>query len=538
MSPLSRRFLSLLTLALLPIGIIAIYLSIQSFETAEERAQDAIVQRASTFTNEIDNVVADHGLVLRALALQGRGGEGADARRVCDAGLTKFVNMEPLYGSLYRTDLAGEVICQSEQGPRLSSGDSARVLEIAADDSGVGSALFFDEEREHLIFAVRTARGQLVDAMGAEDSAGDNMVAIIPIDALRGELAGVVKPQDSRFSLSVANSSEIAAELAGPGFADDGSYRVPTATSVPGLSVNYLEPIPPLDARALIGILTPPVMWLAALLISWLALRRLVTRPLARMRRTLEDASSAEEPMPLVTDAGGSEELYAFADAYDGMASAQAAARRDLEKSLGAQERLIREVHHRVKNNLQIITSLLSIKARDTDDAKLERAYGTIQMRVSALANVHRWLHADNVLKGVDLSSLLTDLCAGLEGAVANVEGVRSSIRVSCERMFISQDGAIPLSFLLTEIIAGAAARLHGSVDMQVDLNVTSDDETNARAMLASAAFVGENPFATGETVAEARIVQGMIRQLRGTIIHDAKTGTYRIEFPVQEERL
>ena len=75
------------------------------------------------------------------------------------------------------------------------------------------------------------------------------------------------------------------------------------------------------------------------------------------------------------------------------MADSIASHEAELQSALHEQKRLTREVHHRVKNNLQIVSSLLSIQGRETANSEVSRAYATVQARVAALAIVHRWMY-------------------------------------------------------------------------------------------------------------------------------------------------
>src|SRR5205823_621059 len=79
------------------------------------------------------------------------------------------------------------------------------------------------------------------------------------------------------------------------------------------------------------------------------------------------------------------------------------------------QRRLVREVHHRVKNNLQVIASLLNIHGRSAGGAEARAAYAAISRRVGALAIVHRNHFAEmEENRGIALRPLVTELAAEL----------------------------------------------------------------------------------------------------------------------------
>ena len=188
------------------------------------------------------------------------------------------------------------------------------------------------------------------------------------------------------------------------------------------------------------------------------------------------------------------------------------------------QERLAREIHHRVKNNLQVISSLISIQARDAGDRDVARAYGAIQLRVGALALVHRWLIEDSHGQGVDLGALAHDLCGALQQGVGAADGVDLAIETRIERLYIAQDAAVPIAFLITEIVAAASG---SAISLCIE-----QCEAGGRLSIASPGFAGKDRLAATAGSAQARIVGGMVRQLRATMRRDDTA--YVIEFPLQ----
>ncbi|MHB9878200.1 sensor histidine kinase [Pacificimonas sp. ICDLI1SI03] len=518
---LSTQFLQALSLALLPIGLLAALLSVSSFMNARDDAIKRVEERGTQLARVVSDVFQDRGLVLRALVLQRPARERIEG--ACARELSRFVELDRLFSALYRLDRDGNVICKSTQGGALSPVEIDRVRSIELQTSELGSALFFSEQRNNMIFAVRG---------GSDAPQGDSIVGVVPISSLRAELANVVRPSGSTLTIQVADGMEITEESTVPTLQEDGSYGLIAPTRLGGLAVNYSEPLSPFRWSVIAGIFVPPFMWLAALLISWATLRRSVLRPLRNMRAGLERRAAGDDTITLVDRAGSTGEFLEFAAAYDRLAADQKAGRKQREAAIAAQSRLIREVHHRVKNNLQIITSLISVKSRATLDPGQQRAYGTIQMRVTALAHVHRWLYADDVTKGVDLAALINDLSTGLETSVESTEGVSTHISTSLDGVFVGQDAAVPVSFLITELIAATGTRLGDGHQMSVNIALSRTDETCARLTLTSQEFRGADIFAVSERTASARILQGMVRQLRAKFKHDAEAGQYLVDFP------
>lgn len=283
----------------------------------------------------------------------------------------------------------------------------------------------------------------------------------------------------------------------------------------------------------LLSMSLPILMWLAALLTGWFAIHHMVVRPLAAIQRLMRDYGHSADPERTKLRFGsldhGSNELAALAACFDDMADEIDQHSRDLRTALVEQRRLTREVHHRVKNNLQIVSSLLSLQARDADSPELVQTYAVIQARITALAQVHRWMYDDVSSLGVDLRSLITDLCLGLEISLASPERGRVTVECKADPVEIHPDGAVPVAFLVTELASLAA--LHappGPLDIIV--SASRNDEAVSIAVTARG-FEAIDRIAADSTAPTARIIHGMARQLRSSLVHDPVKGSYSVSF-------
>ena len=412
-TPLSQKVLLALSIALAPIGLLAAALSISSYSDARDASIATIEFRAAALASEVDDALAGDGVILRALGHPQLRPLGDQA---CGPALDRIVDLEPLFSSIANVDRNGRIVCQSAEGPQVTAEQAQRAGTALRDRPDQPTEIFFDDVRENVIYAVRGN-----DAERAERF----LVASVRVSDLAGETDGG-RPSARCEALGAGACNSDRMNITSPQAVDaeTGRYAVRAPTRIGGLTVRYEEPLTSFPPRRIAGIVAPPLMWLAALLIAWWTLRRLVIRPLTTMQAEIEKQIRSGEVSALAQQVGDTAEFATFAESYDTLSAAQREDRNTREAALEKQQRLVREVHHRVKNNLQIITSLLSIRARDTDSVDEERAYGTIQMRVEALALVHRWLYADDLQRGVDLGALFNDLLAGLEGSIENVTGV------------------------------------------------------------------------------------------------------------------
>ena len=141
----------------------------------------------------------------------------------------------------------------------------------------------------------------------------------------------------------------------------------------------------------------------------------------------------------------------------------------ELESRLREREVLLREVHHRVKNNLQLISSLINLQLSQGGNAAAMAEDGRIRIRSMAL--VHEKLYESQSLADVDLSSYARDLTRMVEGAIG--EPGRVQVRVEAQPVSLGVDQAIPCGLLLNELLTNAMKHAfpgdrRGRVDVKV----------------------------------------------------------------------
>ena len=113
-------------------------------------------------------------------------------------------------------------------------------------------------------------------------------------------------------------------------------------------------------------------MWIAAALITWLLVTRLLIRPLKRLERAVRSYRRASR-LDLPRKLGPATEIQQLRDAFGRAVTRVDESERDMAGALEGQRKLVREVHHRVKNNLQVVASLLNIHGRGAETARCAR---------------------------------------------------------------------------------------------------------------------------------------------------------------------
>lgn len=126
-----------------------------------------------------------------------------------------------------------------------------------------------------------------------------------------------------------------------------------------------------------------------------------------------------------------------------------------IEDNLMEKEILLREIHHRVKNNLQIISSLLSLQSRNVEDSVVKDAMKAGQNRVHSMALIHQNLYQEGDLIGVNTKDYIARLTTSLWHSY-NIEEERISLVTDIDPLRLDVDIMIPMGLILNELISNA----------------------------------------------------------------------------------
>jgi two-component system, sensor histidine kinase PdtaS len=190
-------------------------------------------------------------------------------------------------------------------------------------------------------------------------------------------------------------------------------------------------------------------------------------------------------------------------------------------------------VHHRVKNNLQIISSLISLHWRAAEDPVSARCYLSIQRRVDALAVVQRNHYAElDEGQGVRARPMLNEIASSLRTSAQVQSGADLDIAVDCDDVSLHQDVAAPLAFMTAEL-ADLVIALESDGQLRIALVRLEDQPQLARFALSSPAFRKARTGDGGKVELYERVLTGLSRQLRSPLEHDAAKGEYHVIAPI-----
>lgn len=340
--------------------------------------------------------------------------------------------------------------------------------------------------------------------------------AVVVVRYPAAVLANFGKPFASNGSTGIAIADDAATMVLAPG--DVAARQVETAGGPIGilkLNMTLTAPTVPLSLAERLLVFLPLLMWLAASAITFYLVHRLLLRPLRELRLAVDSHKTGQAFAPLIarTPAREIRELSA-----------------DIAQALDNQAKATREVHHRVKNNLQIVASLISLHARTAQTAEATSAYAAIQRRVDALAIVHRNHYAElDTGGGIDLRRLISEIAANLR-ANAEATGPSPPIAVTAPPVSVTQDVAIAIGFLITELIELAAT---GNARAAIAIDIHAAEDGRGRITIESDALQRSPDFDALLASRYARILEGLGRQLRAPIEHNTAKGRFSAEFAI-----
>jgi|GEM_PF-1917453 len=210
----------------------------------------------------------------------------------------------------------------------------------------------------------------------------------------------------------------------------------------------------------------------------------------------------------------------------------------DLEKTVGERDLLLREVYHRVKNNLQMVDSMLAMQARRVSDPTVRDSLTQLRNRVHALSVVHAQLMAATNLRTFEVGGFLTELAGNLAETLSAADRpVR--ILVESDAASVTLDIAIPLGLALTELLTNSAK--HACADAGCTIRVCFDLLPESQALL-TVEDDGEDPaapdrFASSPDGLGAKLVRGFVGQLDATMTVEYAQGMrVEIRLPLPED--
>lgn len=493
------KILIIISLALLPIGGVAAWITKRNIDEANAAIDSNSRDQAADAAQAMQSLIGRNTLAMRVAA---NAALDAPSPQSCER-VQQIFAIVPAFGSKFSLQGPdGNLLCAvGEMGPPQPLpfvAPGAIKIWITPDRNGI----FVRAGVVNGAATVNLDRQALVQAM--ESSSADVRNASLMVG--EQQLVLVEKPLGARV---VSAERQIA---------DD------------RLAARIIVSRPVIAPFERLMMLLPMLMWAAAAIISWWMVHRLIIQPLRRLENTVSMFQPGDDASLVIPPGlGVAREIHELGDAFQRAVVRIEGAEREARDALEGQRKLVREVHHRVKNNLQVVASLLSIHGRTTVDPEAQAAYAAIGRRVDALSVVHRNHYAElEEHRGIALRPLLTELTAGLRASAPDAAR-HMPFELDVENASTTQDVAVAVAFLTTEIVEFSMLR---EPSKPVRISIRRADELTATLAIESAVLI---PEAAGgndqQRVQFERIVEGLSRQLRSPL--DRRLGRYAVTLPI-----
>jgi PAS domain S-box-containing protein len=227
-----------------------------------------------------------------------------------------------------------------------------------------------------------------------------------------------------------------------------------------------------------------------------------------------------------IFDEDGTTVIATIAQGYDITDRKRAEER--LRASLREKETLLRELHHRVKNNLQLIASMLLLQAQYTQDPAAFALYNEIQNRISSMALIHAKLYQADDLARIDFGKYLQDLT----NALIHSYGFTSdsvSVTLSAPEVLLNINTAVPLGLIINELVSNCLKHAFTSDRDGNEIRIELQPEADRGYVLVvsdnGVGFPAELDFRQTKTLG-LQLVITLLEQLRGTIELERAAGT------------
>lgn len=520
-----RRLVLVVLLALTPIALLNMVQGFAQLGAAESEARQRLLQHAANAAASLQNIFVSAENVLYALS---NVEEVRSAGPSCIATLRGATVSLPFAANIGVLDGAGTVTCTALPASiRNVAGEPWWGAAMARPGFSIGGPARSPGANATVLVGLLPLRlpdGRLEGAlaMGIELNWLDNL-----LKQQTPPSAGIVAVFSPAGEELVSNARSVSAALfdrdlfrAGPlprgelRESTDPSGRRWTFATAPldrdGLTVAFALPSERLFGWTFVTIaasLALPALIIALSLVAlWVAVDRVILRWLLYLRRvTAVYAQGHYGFRPTRLDAAPSE-FRVLGHAVENMAFAVRQRDARLRENLAEKTALVREIHHRVKNSLQVVVSLLSLYGSGIARGEDRRRFEQLRLRVNTLALVHRILYEANEGSQVQLRELMGELASLIEGNADT--SVR--IAVDADDARLPTDMAVPVALMLVEVVLNLSLPA-GAGATEMVLSGHLADQRLRLALRSIAGRVDENATAGG-------LAAGFASQLGGSL--------------------
>jgi len=536
---LRGRLLLLLALALLPPGAFALMQAVASYDQARTLYERSALQEALLAIASLEPLVSDARKRLSELAAQ------PEIRRfdpaTCAAMLAAAATDVPSFLIVSAVDTAGDIRCLSRPSAgRVSVRERDWYAAFIADPRFyITPAQIGLVTRERVI----GMNNPMFDDAGAY---AGFVRAAIPTKLLEEELSRIETGENAYLALvdrdgqPIAASGEDASWMPPPAVvrrhlgaadkvfkSDEGggavqTFAVASFYEKQVFALAGIAPPRPLAGLSLglaLDIALPTIMWGAALLVAWYGLDRYVVRWIVQLRRIAQAYSKGRLTLRAIGMESAPLELRQLGDTMNEMAATLDERADRLRASVAEQQALLAEVHHRVKNNLQLMSSLVNLQYQRAELQAERDSLRIVQERIHALALVHRGLYEQSGVHRLDLGTLVPELVRYIQHGRSSAAQM-VSVGYDIAGIEVDANKAVPTALLITEAVSDAFDRAApGRCRGRIVVRIAEDDE-------GSDILVAVEGIQAPWSGLARLLVEAFAQQLKGSARFDVRNGT------------
>jgi two-component sensor histidine kinase len=512
------RMALLLGLAMLPAGAIAMQVGLNAVSARQSAYEEALGRRALQAITVERSAIDELRELLRVMASSPelRDGNVQDCREWLSGVSARYQNL----ASIAVTTEGGQIRCSIPAPPADFRPRRTELRERAEtrDAFTIGYVEFGPLARQPVLAAlepVRNAAGRrsgFISATLSVEYLGELLNRGRTLDGARAALVD----SDGQPAPGLPSVAQIKNLLGpDPAFIDvrDGTAVIVPLHAPDLYMVMSWAPEQAAWRRALdIGasVAAPLMIWLLAIGAGWFAIEIFVARPLSSLEGAARSFARGEDVVEPPALASAPEEIRALRRTLAAMAKTLRGREQRLIEALGEERALLREVHHRVKNNLQMVASLLNIQARAARDESEAWGLARAHDRVQLMALVHQRIYASGEVRGLRLDDLVAEIARQLlQSRGAQAKDIQ--LKLDVEEARVDADRAVPLAFLVGESVSAALDTLADAhADLRLMLRGDADGETRF-----SVEAMGPAPSTPSPSL---RLIDAFARQLGASV--------------------
>lgn len=542
--PLRTRLIIALAIILAPLAMLGIARAVIDYREDRAAAERNLVEQTSLLTREHERLLAATARVLSLLAADA---DIRDARpTACDAALRDAVGSLKEYRMAIVVAPDGTIRCRSDAsrpaGPAtdwrwFKDAVAGRHLVVSSifqsptlqDRTLVAAVPILGPDQAEPLIGVVAVYFDLAALLGASpvgSMTADTSLTLMDTQGGRLQLAGTplnLSPEAQANLVRTAGDQTTALAA----LRDTSGQDIVVAVTplvrhrlYAAMARNVDAILAPLRAKLAMNLAVLLAIWLVAVLAIGAMTHRMIVRWILHLRNATTDyiAGRPVDRVAALDDAPV--ELRELGTSIFEMMDVSDRRGGDLNQAIAHRDQMIKEIHHRVRNNLQIIASLLNLQTRTVTEPAARETLLSLRTRINALALIHRNLYENHDLQLIDLDNFLPMLCNQLQDLSA--AGRRHvAIRTVVPSLSVPADAAVTLSMLLTEIVSSMVKQLSPGQTEPASIIVELSPVAAGRQRLTVSADGIDEPFGFTDGLSR-QLIEGYVRQLGGSIAPQA----------------